>query len=154
MLQGAPVRYQREGREAGVLAWTEAVKEAAAGARFDEILARTFPRATLAAESGEVECRRLADVESWLTRAAPFWQRRLAGEPGFEAPDRPLTVCALDSGNPYSDRERLRVYVRGLGGQESRITLAHEYVHLALRYHPRGLDEAYVERLARRLVDE
>jgi hypothetical protein len=31
--------------------------------------------------------------------------------------------------------------------------LVHEYLHLAFRHHARGADEAFVERLAQRLVD-
>ncbi|MDR0441750.1 MAG: DUF2300 domain-containing protein, partial [Candidatus Accumulibacter sp.] len=36
---------------------------------------------------------------------------------------------------------------------EDRVTLAHEYLHLGLRRHPSGHDEALVERWARRLID-
>jgi uncharacterized protein YfaQ (DUF2300 family) len=154
VLQGAPVRYALEAEGGGVLGWKAAVREASSGARFDQILAGAFPGTTLAAETGEVECRRLPDVESWLLRASSRWERRLSAEPGFEPPEGPLTVCALDAGNPYSDRERLRVYVRGFATRESRITLAHEYLHLALRFHPSGQDEDYVERLARTLAEE
>jgi uncharacterized protein YfaQ (DUF2300 family) len=153
VVQGAPVRYQRDGAEPGVLAWVDAVGQARAGARFDRILADAFSGGVLAAESGEVECRRLPDVEHWLAAATSRWQRRLAREPGFEPLDR-LTVCALDHGDPYSDRERMRMYVRGLGSADNRNTLAHEYVHLAFRFHPTGQDEASVERLARRLTEE
>jgi uncharacterized protein YfaQ (DUF2300 family) len=43
--------------------------------------------------------------------------------------------------------------MRPLATREDRITLAHEYLHLGLRRYPRGQDEEYVERLARRLTD-
>jgi uncharacterized protein YfaQ (DUF2300 family) len=154
VLRGASVRYQKEGDAPGVLAWTDAAEQSRTGLRFDAILAGAFPGASLAAESGEAECKRLPDVEAWLARAVPRWNQRLAVEPGFEPPAPSLTACALDAGNPYSDRERLRVHVRGLQGPEDRITLAHEYVHLGFRFHPRGTDEAYVERLARILAGE
>ena len=65
-----------------------------------------------------------------------------------------MTVCALGHGSPYVDRARSRIYLRGLAGREDRLTLAHEYVHLAFRYHPCGLDEGCVERLARSLTEE
>jgi uncharacterized protein YfaQ (DUF2300 family) len=154
VLRGENVRYQLEGAAPGVLSWNEALRESRQGRRFDAILAQAFPRAALAAESGEVECRRLPDVEAWLAREVPRWRQRLAAEPGFEAPAQSLTACALDAGNPYSDRQGLRVHVRGLQTAEDRITLAHEWVHLAFRYHPRGTDEADVERLARLLAGE
>jgi uncharacterized protein YfaQ (DUF2300 family) len=43
--------------------------------------------------------------------------------------------------------------MRPLATREYRITLTHEYLHIGLRRHPRGQDEDYVERLARRLND-
>jgi uncharacterized protein YfaQ (DUF2300 family) len=43
--------------------------------------------------------------------------------------------------------------MRPLATREDRITLAHEYLHIGLRHHPSGQDEAFVEQLARRLID-
>ena len=151
VLHGQLVQYRRE-PAAGTLAWTTALAQAREGWRFDAILASAFPRASLGAVTGERECRRLGDVETWLARATPRWRRALAGEPGFEPPAEALTVCAVEHGPPYADRTRARIYMRGLVRQEDRITLAHEYVHLAFRFHPRGGDEEYVERLARSLA--
>jgi uncharacterized protein YfaQ (DUF2300 family) len=71
---------------------------------------------------------------------------------GFE-PTEPPAVCALDYGNPYADRGHLRIYVRGVATPNDRISIAHEYVHLALRFHPGTDDEARVESLARSLVE-
>ncbi len=154
LLRGAAVRYRLEGAEPGVLAWRSAVEQARAGLRFDDILAGAFPGTSLAATSGEEECRPLPEAQAFLARTTPRWRRSLAGEPGFEPPDETLSVCALDYGAPYVDTRRLRVYVRGLTGREDRLTLAHEYVHLAFRFHPRGADEDFVERLARSLTEE
>jgi uncharacterized protein YfaQ (DUF2300 family) len=64
-----------------------------------------------------------------------------------------VMVCTLDNGNPYSDQQRMRIYVRGLKTHEDRIALAHEFVHLSFRFHPRGSDEQFVEQLARLLAD-
>jgi uncharacterized protein YfaQ (DUF2300 family) len=82
----------------------------------------------------------------------PGWRRRLAAQAGFESPDR-LSVCSLDYGHPYADRARQRIYVRGIASREDRIAVAHEYVHLAFRFHPRGSDDVFVESMARTLVD-
>jgi uncharacterized protein YfaQ (DUF2300 family) len=153
VLAGESVRYRLEGPEPGALAWRSAVEQSRQGRRFDEILAAAFPRASLAAVSGEQECRRLPAVQSWLAARAPSWRRTLARQPGFEPPGETLTVCALGHGSPYVDRTRSRIYLRGLGGREDRLTLAHEYVHLAFRFHPCGLDEGCVERLARSLTE-
>jgi uncharacterized protein YfaQ (DUF2300 family) len=43
--------------------------------------------------------------------------------------------------------------VREWLSREGRVTLIHEYLHLAFRDHPRGQDEAYIEHLAQRLAD-
>ncbi len=58
------------------------------------------------------------------------------------------------SGRPYVDRERERIFVRGLYSLQERLDLTHEYLHLAFRAHPSGQDENYVESLARRLLLE
>jgi uncharacterized protein YfaQ (DUF2300 family) len=151
ILDGADVRYHRDTPAADVLAWSVAVQQAQSGHTFDAILARAFPRVSLGVVSGERECRRLTQADAWLNRTAGAWRRRLMAEPGFEPPDT-MTVCALDYGNPYADRARSRIYVRGVATLEDRISIAHEYVHLAFRFHPRREDEAFVERLARSLV--
>jgi len=44
--------------------------------------------------------------------------------------------------------------VRPLRSQQDRLALTHEYLHLAFAAHPDGLDEAFVETWARRLILE
>jgi uncharacterized protein YfaQ (DUF2300 family) len=152
VLDGESVAYHRDQASTGVLSWAGAVAQARAGRAFDAILNDAFPRASLAAVTGERECRRLQDADAWLARVSPGWRRRLAAQAGFESPDT-LAVCGLDYGHPYADRARARIYVRGMASREDRIAVAHEYLHLAFRFHPRGCDEAFVETMARTLVD-
>lgn len=102
----------------------------------------------------ESDCRRMPEAEAWLLGRLQFWKRALAGELGFEAPPVDLAICQLKYGNPYSDFERRRIYVHELKTANDRITIAHEYVHLGFRRHPRGGDEAFVEKMARKLVGE
>lgn len=153
VLKGATVRYHHDEAGPDRLSWRDAVAQANAGRRFDVILAQAYPRSMLTALNGTQECVRLPEAERWLAQAAGTWRKRLRQVPGFEAPDAPLAVCSLADGNPYSDQQRLRIYVRGWRSLNERMTLAHEYLHLALRFHPRGADEAYVERLARQLIE-
>jgi len=145
--------YRLDRPAPGVLAWTEAAAQSRAGQTYDAILAAAFPGSSLAAAAGERQCRRLPEAEAWLTRMLPRWRQQLSREPGFEAPEQPPTVCALDYGNPYADAQRLRIHVRDLRTREDRISLAHEFLHLTFRYHPRGSDEAFIEQLARMLTD-
>ena len=155
VLEDAQVRYHRDLPGTDVLAWTEAREQARNGEAFDAILAHAYPRASLTiAGVGGQRCRRLHPNEAWLAHMLPRWERVLLREPGYERPAQLPTVCALDVGAPYSEQSRGRVFMRPLATREDRITLAHEYIHIALRHHPRGQDEHYVEGLARRLADQ
>lgn len=154
VIDGAPVRYRRDTPAPGVLAWLDAVAQAQAGRSFDAILAHSYPGAVLTTMAGGAQpCRRLHANEDWLAAMLPRWERLLRAEPGYERPAQPPLVCELGAGAPYSEQSRNRIFMRALGTREDRITLAHEYVHIGLRSHPCGQDEAYVEQVARRLVD-
>ena len=154
VLDGVQVRYHTSQPGPDTLAWTVAVAQAKQGKRYDELLASAYPGASLAGIGNEgAACQRLAQNEAWLARALPRWRRVLQREDGYETPAQATTVCALNTGAPYSEQSRNRIFMRPLATREDRITLAHEFLHLGLRGHPRGQDEAYVEQLARRLVD-
>ena len=155
VLAGTDVRYHLNTPSKDTMAWTVAVEQGRNGDRFDEILAAAYPRAELGTQggAGAMQCIRLPVAEAWLAREVPQWARTLRREPGYETPAQLPLVCQLASGMPFSEQSRNRVFVRGLTTREDRITLAHEFLHLGLRNHPRGQDEALVEQLARRLVD-
>ncbi|OEZ66436.1 hypothetical protein JAB5_54770 [Janthinobacterium sp. HH103] len=154
IVDGVTVRYHSNQASEGTMAWSEAVRQARQGKHYDELLAAAYPGGALSTVGNTgVRCRRLAQNEDWLARSVPRWQRVLLREAGYEAPPQAPLVCALSSGAPYSEQSRNRIFMRPLATREDRITLAHEYLHLGLRRHPRGQDEEYVERLARRLVD-
>jgi len=156
VVAGAPVTYHRSQGSRNTLAWLDAVELAASGLAFDEILARAYPDGRLATlhGAGRADCERLGAVERWLAERAETWRTRLVAERGFEPPRRPVAACRLAHGRPFADAERNRVHVRGIASTDDRITVVHEYLHLAFRFHPRGLDEEFVERLARELVRE
>lgn len=151
VLQGAQVQYRLDAERKGVLSWKRAVEDARAGMLYDQILQRNFEHASLASISGEIECKPLPDAERWLRTQARRWRTALQAEPGFV--ELQPQVCQLPFGNPYSDMSRQRIYVRGLNGLNQRITLAHEYLHLAFSGYPSGQDEHYIEQWARRLIE-
>ncbi len=154
IVDGVTVRYHSTLPSEGTMAWSEAVRQARQGKHYDELLATAYPGGALSTFGNTgARCRRLVQNEDWLARSVPRWQRVLLREAGYEAPPQAPLVCALSSGAPYSEQSRNRIFMRPLASREDRITLAHEYLHLGLRRHPRGQDEEYVERLARRLVD-
>lgn len=153
VLTGANVRYHADTSAPDTMSWTLALEQAADGKRFDDILLHAYPRAELGTMAGGArQCVRLAAAESWLARELPRWERVLRSEPGYERPGQLPAVCRLGAGMPYSEQSRNRIFARGVASPEERITLAHEYLHLGLRNHPRGHDEQLVEQLARRLV--
>ncbi len=153
VLTGVPVHYHTDAPAPNRMAVREALAHADAGWDFEHILTASYPRATLGTLQGRLECARLDSAEQWLAQAAARWQSTLRREPGFEALQSAPRICALADGHPYSDQRRMRIYVRGWRSLDERVTLAHEYLHLALRFHPNGANEDYVERLARRLIE-
>ncbi len=153
VLKGVAVRYHADAPAANRLVWRDAVAQAGQGWDFERILMAAYPAASIASLSGQEDCARFTAAETWLAEAVPGWSTRLAREPGFEPPREALRICALNNGNPYSDQQRLRIYVRGWRNVNERLTLAHEYLHLAFRFHPNGADEEYIERLAHRLIE-
>lgn len=155
VLAGSDVRYHATNASKDTMSWSAALEQARAGKRFDEILALAYPRAdlTIAGGGAALRCTPLPAAQAWLARELPRWERVLRKQEGYERPGALPAVCRLAGGAPYSEQARNRVFVRGLATREDRITLAHEFIHLGLRNHPRGQDEELVERLARRLVD-
>lgn len=153
VLNGVAVSYHQDAAGRNRLSWRDAVAQAAAGWNFEKILSAGYPKASIATLSGRAECTRLNAAETWLASAAVAWTRKLNAEPGFEALEHTPKICALADGHPYSDQRRMRIYVRGWRSLDERMTLAHEYLHLALRFHPNGANETYIEQLARRLIE-
>lgn len=154
VLAGSVVTYHADQPGPARLSWQHAQAQAASGLRFDAILARAFPRASLSAWSNPVAaCQPLPAAEDWLRKQRRDWRARLDDEPGYEELPS-FAVCQLGSGRPYVDRERQRIYVRGLYSLQDRLDLTHEYLHLAFQAHPSGQDEGFVESLARRLILE
>jgi uncharacterized protein YfaQ (DUF2300 family) len=153
VLTGVPVQYHHDIAAPGQMSWLAARAAAQSGLTFDAILARNWPQATLTSFQSPLsgDCIAVAGAREWLQRNAPLWARRMDRAAGYETPDLPA-VCAVREGRPYADAQRNRVYVYRLQSEEDRIALAHEYIHLAFQHHPRGLDEAFVERTARTLI--
>lgn len=154
LLNGVAGRYHQTQRRPQQLSWQQAVSDAGAGLRWDEILEQAYGLAGfgLIGESDGGECQPLPRAEHWLAARQPAWKRQLAGLSGFEAPTPLPRICRLTHGNPYADLGRGRIYATGVATANERLTLAHEFLHFGLANHPRGRDEAYVEQTARTLL--
>lgn len=154
VLAGSAVTYHAELQAVDKLSWRHAVEQAGAGLRYDQILARAYPRASLSRWDNPVaSCEPLPDAERWLHHQRRSWRQALDQEAGYNEVSQ-LAVCRLAYGRPHVDRERQRIYVRGLLSLQDRLALTHEYLHLAFEAHPNGQDETYIEGLARHLLLE
>lgn len=152
VLQGQAVTYHLSRSDDGRLSWQQAVGQARNRRDYVQILAAAFPHASFAQPDGQASCRRLPQAEEWLRRNLIKARESLYGEPGFE-PAEAVQVCLLNYGNPYSDQRQQRIWIRRLNSLDDRITLWHEYLHLAFRDHPNGRNENHIEHLAQHLAE-
>lgn len=153
VLAGLPVRYHLDQARPGVMAWQAAVAAGRQGAQFDAILRQAYPGATFAAAQAGADCEPLPQATSWLAQRQQRWRAVLTPLPGYQAPGAGVQVCRLQHGTPHSDQRLLVIRIREWFTREGRVTLIHEYLHLAFRHHPSGRDEGFIEQLAQRLAD-
>jgi uncharacterized protein YfaQ (DUF2300 family) len=154
VLAGSTVTYHSDQPGPDKLSWQQAVEQASAGQRYDTILLHAYPRASLSRWDNPVaSCQALPAAQDWLQKQRRGWRQRLESETGYNEVST-FAVCRLAFGHPYVDRERQRLYVRGVLSLQDRLDLTHEYLHLAFEAHPNGQDETYIEGLARHLLLE
>jgi len=154
VLAGSTVTYHSEQPGPDKLAWQQAVEQASAGQRYDAILLHAYPRASLSRWDNPVaSCEALPAAQDWLQKQRRGWRPKLESETGYNEVST-FAVCKLAFGRPFVDRERQRIYVRGVLTLQDRLDLTHEYLHLAFEAHPNGQDETYIEGLARHLLLE
>jgi uncharacterized protein YfaQ (DUF2300 family) len=154
VLAGSTVTYHSDQPGPDKLSWQQAVEQANAGQRYDAILLHAYPRASLSRWDNPVaSCEALPAAQDWLQTQRRGWRARLESEVGYNEVNT-FAVCRLAFGRPFVDRERQRIYVRGVLTLQDRLDLTHEYLHLAFEAHPNGQDETYIEGLARHLLLE
>lgn len=154
VLAGSTVTYHSDQPGPDKLAWQQAVEQANAGQRYDAILLHAYPRASLSRWDNPVaSCEALPAAQDWLQKQHRGWRPTLESETGYNEVST-FAVCKLAFGRPFVDRERQRIYVRGVLTLQDRLDLTHEYLHLAFEAHPNGQDETYIEGLARHLLLE
>jgi uncharacterized protein YfaQ (DUF2300 family) len=153
VLAGMPVRYHRDDGAPGVMAWTQAVQQSQHGLGFAAILQQAYPQASWAGVGSAADCDALPQAQAWLLARERRWREPLRRQPGFEPVAAQLQVCRLGLGVAHADAQRLQIRIREWHSREGRVTLVHEYLHLAFRHHVRSGDERFVEHLAQQLVD-
>ena len=154
ILAGTQVTYHSDQAGEDKLSWQQAMQQARSGQRYDAILLHAYPRASLSRWDNPVaSCEPLPAAQDWLQNQRRRWRQPLDREIGYNEVEH-FAVCRLAFGRPYVDRERQRIYVRGVLSLQDRLDLTHEYLHLAFEAHPNGQDETYIEGLARHLLLE
>lgn len=151
MLTGSPIYYHQNKSAANTLNWQAAVKRGEFGDNYLAILHEAYPNASWRLNGQAQQCQRLPQAEQYMQQNMAEVQRRASDIAGFE-PVKGLKICQLDYGNPYADQQTLSMFVRDWRSENDRITLWHEYLHLALRFHPNGGNEALIEPMARELA--
>ncbi len=153
VVSGTAVRYHQDQAAPGMMSWQAAVAAARAGSNYLAILHSAYPNAAWADAQAPQACEALPLAEQWLARREVRWRNLLRAQPGFEPVASALRVCQLSFGTPHSDQRQRVIRIREWASREGRVTLIHEYLHLAYRHHPSGRDEAFIERLAQRLAE-
>ncbi|CBL45960.1 Hypothetical protein HDN1F_23770 [gamma proteobacterium HdN1] len=147
-----PAQHADPASPNGILYWQEARQQAQSNWFYSAILRSAFPRADLSRwGNARAACDPMPQEESWLQSQIPHWRPILAPVAGYQE-TKTFTVCRLQTGNPYVDKIKRRIFSRPMRGQQERLDLAHEYLHLAFEAHPNGVDEVWIERWARTLV--
>lgn len=154
VLQDVPmIRYHLDKDEPDILSWEKAQLQELSGLYFDQILKTAFPAGKIGVMNSTTHdaCEPQPELENWLQQLAAKWHVRLMNQTGYEMPG-PITLCRIANSNPYSELDNNRVFIGAIRNEEDRISLIHEYLHLAFKYHPRGVDEAFIESTARELA--
>lgn len=139
------------------MAWETAEKQAKKGVTAMGILHNVWPTLEIAGLHGGSTCQPQPLLQRWLNGQSGKWHRQLRTQIGYEKPQH-VQVCTLALGNPYSDMQRNRIYIqkhrKTMLPKHIRMGILHEYLHLAFKHHPRGLDEAFIESTARTLYSQ
>jgi uncharacterized protein YfaQ (DUF2300 family) len=152
-LTGSPIFYHQNKSAPNTLNWQLTVKDSLRGVNFITLLRQAYPKASWAFGNQQQQCKVLEPAQNYLNQAQTKIRQILAGTKGFEFVGN-LQICRLDYGNPYADALSHRIYLRDWRKEEDKLTLWHEYLHLALRYHPNGQSEIEVERMAREIMQK
>ncbi len=154
-LTGEPIYYHQNKSKANTLNWQAAVARTALGDNYLALLHTAYPNASWRISKDmnkqTQNCRNLPAAENYMQQNMQEARKILVNTAGLQKITG-LKVCQLDYGNPYADQQSMRIYVRDWRSENDRITLWHEYLHLALRYHPNGSNENVIEPLARQLA--
>ncbi len=153
LMTGQAVRYHQNTQKSAVFSWQSAVEYSKQNpkASFYALLLKTYPQLGFSGIYFELDCAPLPQAQLWLQNNVKKWRSTLTQVNGFQEPAS-FNVCQIQNGLANSDQRRLKIYIQGWGKLEHRLSLIHEYLHLAFANHPNGHDEVLIEKLARQLA--
>lgn len=147
------VRYHLNRDGKNMISWLKAKGLDLLGKNSQEILKSFYPNSQIVYFSDRYSssCGTIGKANRWLKEKTPKWHKVLVRHPGYERPDS-FKVCKLNSGAPFANKKTNEIFVRGFDGFENQYSIAHEYLHLAFKYHPTGNSERDIDRIAKKLV--
>lgn len=147
------VRYHLNRDGKNMMSWLKAKGLDLLGNNSEQILKSFYPSSQIVykADRYASSCGAIGKANKWLKEKTPRWHRVLVRKPGYERPDS-FKVCKLNSGAPFANKKTNEIFVRGFDGFENQYSIAHEYLHLAFKYHPIGNSESEIDKIAKKLV--
>lgn len=149
----ASVKYHLDKYGKNMISWVKARGLDLIGYNFQEILKSFYPASSLVYNSGHYShsCGVLSKANRWLKEKSPRWHKVLVSRPGYERPNN-FKVCKLSNGAPFANKKTNEIFVRNFLGFENQYSIAHEYLHLAFKFHPIGSNEKEIDKIAKKLV--
>lgn len=147
------IRYHLNKEGKNKISWVRAKELDLYGNNFEEILKSFYPNSQVTYYTNRYtsSCGIMDKAYKWLKKKSSRWHTALVRQAGYERPNH-FKVCKLNSGAPFSNKETNEIFVRGFDSFENQYSIAHEYLHLAFKYHPIGNSEKEIDRLAKKLV--
>ena len=147
------VTYHLDKEGKNKISWLKAKGLDLLGENFKEILMAFYPNSSIGFYSDKYShsCKKIELANKWLKIRSKLWHRQLVRRPGYERPDK-FKVCLLNQGAPFTNKSTHEIFVHGFDGLENQFSIAHEYLHLAFKYHPIGNNEREIDKIAKNLV--
>jgi uncharacterized protein YfaQ (DUF2300 family) len=147
------IRYHLKKDGKNLISWLKAKGLDLLGKNSKEILKHFYPNSSIVykAQKYASSCGVIERANKWLSKNTLRWHKYLVSKSGYEKPTS-FKVCKLNSGAPFTNKKSNEIFVRGFDGFENQYSIAHEYLHLAFKYHPIGNNEREIDRIAKKLV--
>lgn len=147
------IRYHLNEERKNQISWIKAKGFSLLGLNFEKILLNFYPNSKVVYSEDRYSnsCGSIENANNWLKEKSLKWHKKLLSISGYERPQT-FNVCKLSTGAPFSNKNTNEIFVRGFDNFENQFSVAHEYLHLAFKYHPIGDSETDIDNIAKKLV--